>query len=236
MSGERLLVVEDEVHLAEVIADNLEHEGWSVGVVGDGLVALEHIRAERPDLVLLDVMLPGMDGFEVCRKLRAEGNDVPILFLTAKSSRDDRVRGLQLGGDDYLGKPFDLEELILRVHAILRRAEWFREPSPAGEELKLGEAVVDFKTYTVRIDSRTVELSQKETMILRCLARRIPDAAHGRQLHRAPASPARARPAQPPVHPHRARHRLPPDALNPETTRHDEPPSRTRRPSNHEPL
>ena len=170
MSGEKLIVVEDEAHLAEVIADNLELEGWTVEVVGDGKQALERIRADEPDLVLLDVMLPGMDGFTVCDTLRREGSHVPILFLTAKSGRDDRVRGLQLGGDDYLGKPFDLEELILRVRAILRRGEWYRAPSPAGDTLVLGDATVDFTTYTVAQGRRAVELTQKETMILRCLA------------------------------------------------------------------
>jgi two-component system alkaline phosphatase synthesis response regulator PhoP len=105
VTGEKLLVVEDELHLAEVIADNLELEGYSVEVVGDGLEALEKIRAERPALVLLDVMLPGMDGFEVCERLRKEKVDVPILFMTARSDTDDRIRGLEIGGDDYLGKP-----------------------------------------------------------------------------------------------------------------------------------
>ncbi|MHC5210572.1 MAG: response regulator transcription factor [Planctomycetota bacterium] len=172
MTGERLIVVEDEAHLAEVIADNLELEGWAVEVVGEGPAALERIREARPDLVLLDVMLPGMDGFTVCEKLRAEGNDVPILFLTARAGKGDRVRGLELGGDDYLGKPFELKELILRVRAILRRTEWFREPSPAGEVLILGDARVDFRAYTASVKDRTLELSPKETMILRCLAER----------------------------------------------------------------
>jgi two-component system OmpR family response regulator len=131
--AERLLVVEDEEHLAEVIADNLELEGFSVEVVGDGARALERIRQTAPDLVLLDVMLPELDGFDVCRTLRAERNEVPILFLTARSSNDDRVRGLQLGGDDFLGKPFDLRELILRVRAILRRTQWFHGAVAVGD-------------------------------------------------------------------------------------------------------
>ncbi len=172
MSGERILVVEDERHMAEVIADNLELEGWKVDVVGDGAEALELIRADPPSLVLLDVMLPGMDGFEVCENLRREGNQVPILFLTARSSGDDRVRGLELGGDDFLPKPFDLRELILRVHAILRRRQWFGSPAPGGDVLRLGDAVVDFKSYTARLGKREIELSQKETMILRCLSER----------------------------------------------------------------
>jgi len=170
MSTQTLLVVEDEAHLAEVISDNLQLEGFEVEVVGDGQAALERIRAAAPDLVLLDVMLPRLDGYQVCATLRAEGNRVPILFLTAKSSLDDRVRGLALGGDDYLGKPFDLDELILRVRAILRRSEWMAAPSPAGDTLRLGEAVVDFATYTITTGERRIELSQKEVLILRCLA------------------------------------------------------------------
>ncbi|HVS09443.1 MAG TPA: response regulator transcription factor [Planctomycetota bacterium] len=172
MSGERLLVVEDEEHLAEVIADNLELEGWRVEVAGDGVQALERIRSDPPALVLLDVMLPGMDGFAVCEALRAEKRDVPILFLTARSSSDDRVRGLELGGDDYLGKPFELRELILRVRAILRRRQWIRSPSPAGERLALGSATVDFKACSADVGRRKIALSPKETLILRCLAER----------------------------------------------------------------
>ena len=172
MTGERLLVVEDEAHLAEVIADNLEFEGYQVEVIGDGALALERIQGERPDLVLLDVMLPGMDGFEVCRRLRDDRNDVPILFLTARSSEDDRVKGLELGGDDYLGKPFDLRELMLRVKAILKRTRWYEGPSVAGEKLSLGDAVVDFKRYVAQVGDDEIELSQREAMILRCLAER----------------------------------------------------------------
>jgi two-component system alkaline phosphatase synthesis response regulator PhoP len=172
MSGKRLMVVEDEAHLAEVIADNLEIEGWTVEVVGDGAEALARIREQPPDLVLLDVMLPSMDGFAVCEALRAEDNHVPILFLTARAGQDDRVRGLELGGDDYLGKPFELKELIVRVRAILRRAEWFGGPSTAGDGLVLGDAQVDFKGFAAQVGDRRYELSQKETMILRALAER----------------------------------------------------------------
>jgi two-component system alkaline phosphatase synthesis response regulator PhoP len=168
----RVLVVEDEAHLAEVIADNLELEGHAVEVVGDGLRALERALAEPPALVLLDVMLPGLDGFAVCERLRASGCEVPILFLTARNENDDRVRGLELGGDDYLGKPFDLRELILRVRKILERSQWFQAPSRAGDQLVLGDAVVDFRSYTARVRDQETRLSTKETMILRCLAER----------------------------------------------------------------
>src|SRR5262249_27391186 len=135
-------------------------------------LALARVRDEAPDLVLLDVMLPGLDGFAVCAALRAEGNRVPILFLTARAGQDDRLHGLELGGDDYLGKPFDLRELILRVKAILRRTEWLAGPSPAGDSLRLGEARVDFKTYAATVGGRTLNLSAKEIMLLRCPAAR----------------------------------------------------------------
>jgi len=169
----RLLLVEDEAHLAEIVSDNLRMEGWTVDVVGDGIAALTSVRGARPDLVLLDVMLPGKDGFTVCDELRAEGNDVPILFLTARGDRDDRVHGLEVGGDDYLTKPFDLTELILRVKAILRRADWAgSQTDPPGDELVLGDARIDFKRTQVVRDGRDLDLSPKEVLILRCLAER----------------------------------------------------------------
>ncbi len=171
MSAEKLVVVEDEEHLAEVISENLELDGYAVEVVTDGLAALARLRREPvPALVLLDVMLPGMDGFTVCDTLRKEGRNVPILFLTARSGPDDRVRGLELGGDDFLGKPFDLRELMLRVRAILKRSTWYSGPSPAGELLTLGPARVNFKSFVATVEGRDIQLSQKETMILRCLA------------------------------------------------------------------
>lgn len=169
---ERILVVEDEANLAEVIADNLALEGYAVEVAGDGERALERARAEPPALILLDVMLPKLDGFAVCERLRAEGASVPVLFLTARNEAEDRLHGFELGGDDYLGKPFDLRELILRVRAILRRAQWEQGPSRAGERLVLGEAVVDFRRYEVARAGRTTKLSTKEALILRYLAER----------------------------------------------------------------
>jgi DNA-binding response OmpR family regulator len=169
---ERLLLVEDEANLAEVIADNLGLEGYDVEVAPDGERALASVSARPPALIVLDVMLPGIDGFEVCARLRKEGSEVPVLFLTARTESDDRVRGLEAGGDDYLGKPFDLRELILRVRALLKRSQWAREPSSAGDELVLGDARVDFKRFTASIGEREVRLSTKETLILRCLAER----------------------------------------------------------------
>jgi len=172
MNPSRILVVEDEEHLAEVLADNLELEGWKTEIVHDGEAALAAVRRAEPDLVLLDVMLPKKDGFQVCAELRAEGREVPILFLTARGEADDRVKGLELGGDDYLAKPFDLRELILRVRAILKRTHWLSSPSSAGERLVLGRATIDFRTFSVTIDGQETRLSTKETMILRVLAER----------------------------------------------------------------
>src|SRR5262245_19327610 len=118
-TSERVLVVEDEANLAEVIADNLTLEGCAAEVASDGAQPLVRARGAPPGLIVLDVMLPKLDGFAVCERLRSEGSAVPVLFLTARTESDDRVRGFELGGDDYLAKPFDLRELLLRVRAIL---------------------------------------------------------------------------------------------------------------------
>ncbi len=167
----RILVVEDEAHLAAGISENLELEGHAVEVIGDGLMALARIRDGGLDLVVLDVMLPGMDGFTVCETLRAEGNDVPILFLTARAAADDRVRGLEAGGDDYLPKPFHLKELLLRVSAMLRRRTWYGALPGAGVEVRFGDNTVNFRTMKCRSwDGVEEMLTQKEAMILKALA------------------------------------------------------------------
>jgi len=119
--SKRILLVEDEERLLEVVKLNLELEGHEIVAARDGKEALERFHHERFDLILLDVMLPHMDGFSVCRSIRLENRKVPILFLTAKNSAQDRVMGLKIGGDDYLVKPFDLEELLLRVQRLLER-------------------------------------------------------------------------------------------------------------------
>ena len=120
----RILIVEDEKHLAEALAHNLKFEGYETTVVGDGEAAIERLAVEESDLVVLDVMLPGISGFEVCERLREMGNRVPVLFLTARNTDSDRLEGLRHGGDDYMTKPFLLEELVLRIKGILRRQEW----------------------------------------------------------------------------------------------------------------
>ena len=164
-----ILVAEDEEPLALGIAENLAAEGYEARVAVDGAAALRELRAASYDLVLLDVMMPELDGFAVCKTLRREGNEVPVLFLTAKGGVDDRVRGLEAGGDDYLPKPFALKELLLRVAAILRRRTWY---AGGGDDavLHFGGNEVDLRSYRARsFDGAEHHLTHKEAMILKCL-------------------------------------------------------------------
>lgn len=141
--------------------------------MGDGLEAIGAVEREKPDLVLLDIMLPGASGFEVCDKVRASGNRVPILFLTARGREDDRIRGLELGGDDYVTKPFSIRELMLRIKAMLRRQQWYEEPPTVDNELSFGGNFVDFAGYkAVTHRGDEVTLTQKECMVLKLLVER----------------------------------------------------------------
>ena len=121
MAAHQLLIVDDEDNLRSMLAAALRHHGFEVTIAANGRDALDAVARERPDLILLDVMMPDLDGFEVCRRLRAEGDRTPVLFLTARDATEDKVRGLTLGGDDYLEKPFSLDELVARAKAVLRR-------------------------------------------------------------------------------------------------------------------
>ena len=169
----RVLVVDDEVLLAEGIAENLQAEGYETDVVHDGRTALARLRAEPWDLVVLDVMMPEVDGYTVCETLRAERVEVPVLFLTAKGLVEDRIRGLQAGGDDYLPKPFSLRELLLRVAAILKRRRWYGDRAADEARLAFDGNTVDFRTYQGRSwDGAEHHLTHKEAMILKCLADR----------------------------------------------------------------
>src|SRR5262249_31708102 len=142
-----LLVVEDEAALGEMICDNLHFEGWGTELVGDGNRALERLAKGGIDLVILDVMLPGCDGFEVLRQMRGRGDTTPVLVLSARSGDRDRVRGLELQADDYLGKPFNLKELLLRVKALARRA---RPASVGADTLRFSGNEVDFRALSAR--------------------------------------------------------------------------------------
>lgn len=166
----RILVVDDEAHLADGIRENLEAEGYATEVAYDGRQGFDAVLDGDFDLLVLDVMMPKMDGVELCARLRAEGHQTPVLFLTVKNAPEDRVRGFEAGGDDYLGKPFHLKELLLRVEAILRRGRWY---GAASATLEFGGNRVDFRTYQARAwDGRTHALTHKEAMILKALSER----------------------------------------------------------------
>ena len=169
----QVLVVEDDPHLAAGVMENLRAEGYAVASAADGERALEWLAAHGCELIVLDVMLPGIDGFGVCRRLRAQGNNTPVLFLTARGDPADRVRGLESGGDDYLAKPFHLQEFLLRVRAIVRRWDWYRSASAtdATAMLRFGGNEVDFRAFRARSwNGEAHELTEKEAMILKVLA------------------------------------------------------------------
>ena len=165
----RLLVVEDEEHLAAGLKLNLELEGYEVDVAATGREAGERLlRSDAYDVIVLDVMLPDVDGFELCEKIRRSGNYTPVIMLTARSDADDRVRGLESGADDYLTKPFELEELLARVRSKLRRREWERNGEPASSAVaRFGGATVDFDAHEVTVREEVVELTRLELDLLR---------------------------------------------------------------------
>jgi two-component system alkaline phosphatase synthesis response regulator PhoP len=168
-----ILVVDDEVNLAKGIKENLEIEGHSVEAVFHGRTALERVRASTYDLVILDVMLPGVDGFTLCKTMRDEGQTTPVLFLTAKGEATDRIRGLEAGGDDYLPKPFHLRELLLRVHAILRRSRWYDAALDRESEVRFDGNEFDFRSFKGRSwDGKEHTIPHKEAMIFKVLAER----------------------------------------------------------------
>lgn len=169
--SQRILLVEDEERLLDVVKLNLELEGYEVSTAIDGKEALEVFHNQRFDLILLDVMLPHMDGFAVCRSIRLENRKVPILFLTAKNSAQDRVMGLKIGGDDYLVKPFDLEELLLRVKRLIERSKSETKLGPS--EFRFANNVIYFDRHEVKsYTGETFSVGKKEMMLLRLLTER----------------------------------------------------------------
>jgi len=165
----RILVVEDDAAILRGLRDNLAAESYEVATASDGAEGYRLSRDANPDLIILDLMLPTMSGYEICRKLRAEGNRVPILMLTARGEEADRVLGLDLGADDYVGKPFSLPELLARVRALLRRADSNAAPL---DHLRFDDVVVDFPQFEARRNGRLVEMTPKEFGVLRYLAAR----------------------------------------------------------------
>ena len=170
MNGARILVVDDEQHLATGIQENLEAEGYIAQAAHDGGEGLHMALTEPHDLIVLDVSMPNMDGLTLCRELRRNGNQTPVLFLTVRGAPEDRIRGLEAGGDDYLAKPFHLRELLLRIAAILRRTAWYQT---TGGNLAFGGNEVNFHTYQAQAwDGTEHTLTHKEAMILKCLSER----------------------------------------------------------------
>jgi DNA-binding response OmpR family regulator len=163
----RVLVAEDDENQAEVVRLYLEAEGHSVAVVHDGAVALTQAREQQPDLLVLDVMLPGMDGLDVCRAVRAE-SELPILVLTARSSEYDLLRGLDFGADDYMTKPYSPRELTARVRTLLRRA---RPKEPVAQGYRLGDLVVDPARHEVTVGGMPVECTYGEFQLLEIMVR-----------------------------------------------------------------
>src|SRR5689334_12189337 len=173
----RVLVVEDDPNVADVVLRYLEREGFEAVGVADGNEALERAEREPPDIVVLDLMLPGLDGLEVCRRLRARA-PVPVIMLTARGEEDDRITGFEVGADDYVSKPFSPRELTARVKAVLRRASAPSIPGVPSEPLVAGDLVVDPSAHEVRRDGELVSLTAREFDLLCFLARRP------RQVHR----------------------------------------------------
>lgn len=163
----RILLVEDEPDAARMLAKGLREEAYAIDLAADGEQALEQVYLNNYDLIILDVMLPGRNGFDVCRELRATGSAVPILMLTARDAIEDRVEGLDSGADDYLPKPFDFEELLARVRALLRR-----RPALYPKVITIADLSIDTRARRVRRAGRDVELTAKEYALLEYLARR----------------------------------------------------------------
>jgi len=170
--SKRILVVEDDPALSQILRDNLLFEGFDVDCVGDGALAIARCAASTPDLVVLDITLPGLNGFEVCGRLHQRGH-IPVLMLTARVQKADKIRGLELGADDYITKPFDLDEFLARVKAVLRRSR------PANDQLTLGTLTIDFTSRTARRGKAEAYLTQREFDLLHYLAERS-----GRVVHR----------------------------------------------------
>lgn len=165
----RILIVDDEPSMREGLSDNLIFEGYKTELAANGIQALEKINNQSFDLVVLDVMMPEMSGFDVCKQIRQDGNQVPVILLTAKGEEIDKVLGLELGADDYITKPFSLRELIARIKAILRRSENSTVENSTSKFETIGLMQVDFKNYVAKIASKEENLSHREFEVLHYL-------------------------------------------------------------------
>jgi two-component system alkaline phosphatase synthesis response regulator PhoP len=166
----RILLVEDEEHLLDTLILNFEAEGYEVIPATDGNKAIKYFKSAKYDLVVLDVMLPEMDGFNVCKTIRQENSHTPILFLTAKNSTQDKINGLKIGADDFLTKPFNLEELLLRVHKLIARGKSSSIESSNAHLYEFAGFSINFTTYEVSKGDKRFELSKKEVQLIKLLS------------------------------------------------------------------
>lgn len=175
---QKILIIEDEPNIRELVLYNLGQNGYEGLEAEDGLQGLDMARSEQPDLILLDIMLPGKNGYDICRELRAEGSKTPIIMLTAKNEEIDKVLGLEFGADDYIAKPFGIRELMARIKAVLRRYENSPEQEAsangtgrtAGAGITIGDLTINVDRHEVRLGGRSIELTLKEFDLLRILA------------------------------------------------------------------
>lgn len=176
----RILLVEDEVNIREVVKMNLELEGYEVISTGNGKDAINYFHGQHFDLLVLDVMLPEINGFQICEQVRLTNSEVPIIFLTAKDTAGDRVSGLKLGADDYLTKPFNLEELLLRVQKLIKRSS--KDPESKLERYKFGHNTVNFRTFEATSKDKEFVLTKKEVMLLKLLIDRKNEVVSRQQI------------------------------------------------------
>ena len=165
----KILVAEDDTHIREGLVEVLQSEGYEVVAAGDGEEALRLYRAERPDLLCLDIMMPGMNGYDVCKNIRKEDSNVPILFISAKSEEIDRVLGLELGADDFIGKPFGIREVVARIRAVTRRALARSETTLKSRTFRMGDLEILPNELRARRGETTIDLSMRDVSILRLL-------------------------------------------------------------------
>lgn len=178
----RILLVEDDKNLAHGLEMNLDADGYEVVRVEDGTVAMDTFRKGNFDLVLLDIMLPGVDGLSLCRQIRKEGHTLPVLFITARDQTEDKVEGLVAGGDDYIAKPFDTKELLARVQGIFRRQAWLAAGERVHDVFSWDGRHVDFKTYEASGPGGTQVLTRKECMVVKYLVERAGEVVSRDQL------------------------------------------------------
>ncbi len=171
----RILIIEDDISILNVLKDVLVFKSYEVLTATDGQSGHKTALEKCPDLIILDIMLPKMDGFTLCKKLRDDGNMIPVLMLTAKGEEPDKVRGLDLGADDYVTKPFSLPEFLARIRALLRRRQGEETERTPPNSIQLGDVFLDFKKYEALKKGQNLSLSPKEFGVLRYLAARIGD-------------------------------------------------------------